>query len=160
MRDYAQYRQTFDAFIDAVAARAGRSAGRRRAVVMRSSGRPGRSHRLARRVWRVAIYRIVRRHFLLSLAGTNRHPGLTKLVRFGLGTRRYYAAEARAAHTRPLDDDDDGAITRAMTAVWLRPYGRKVTHCRTARDLTDVKTAVPGQATRAKRSGGPATMDR
>jgi len=75
--------------------------------------------------WRVAVFRIVRRHLMLSLAGTNRHPGLKKLVRFVWGTRRYYLTDSSIA--RPgLDENDDGGITRAATAAWLKPYADKV----------------------------------
>jgi hypothetical protein len=80
--------------------------------------------------WRVAIYRIVRRHIVLSLAGTNRHPGLKKLVPFAWGTRRYYLSAALP----PNDDNDDGAVTRATTEIWLRSFDTKVIRCRTARD--------------------------
>jgi len=40
--------------------------------------------------WRVAAWRIVVRHVRASLAGTNRHPGFGKLLRFLNGARRYY----------------------------------------------------------------------
>jgi adenylate kinase family enzyme len=91
--------------------------------------------------WRVAVYRIVRRHILRSLAGTNRHPGLKKLARFAWGTRRYYMLE-RPAATERADDNDDGAVTCAATEAWLMPYGNKVTCCRTARDLACLMSAV------------------
>ena len=75
--------------------------------------------------WRTAVYRILRRHIALSLAGTNRHPGLTRLARFAWSTRHYYLSPPAPR----ADDDDDGAITRAATAIWLRSYAGKVTRC-------------------------------
>ena len=90
--------------------------------------------------WRVAVYRIVRRHLLLSLAGANRHPGLKKLARFAWGTRRYYLTDGRPA----VDDNDDGAITRAATQAWLESCARKVMRCRAACDLEQLR--VPGPA--------------
>jgi hypothetical protein len=76
--------------------------------------------------WQVAVYRILRRHIMLSLAGRNPHPGLKKLVRFAWGTRRYYMAGRTCA---AVDENDDGAITRTATAVWLRQYANKVARC-------------------------------
>jgi hypothetical protein len=87
--------------------------------------------------WRVAVYRIVRRHIVLSLAGTNRHPGVTKLARFAWGTRRYYLSDSRRRR-EPVDDNDDGAITCAATAQWLAPYANKVTRRRNVRDLSEL----------------------
>jgi len=66
--------------------------------------------------WHVAVVRIVGRHVLLSLAGTNRHPGLLKLARFVWATRRFYRAPS-------------------ATAAWLASYRHKLSHCRTGRDL-------------------------
>ena len=90
--------------------------------------------------WRVAVYRILRRHMMLSLAGTNRHPGLKQLARFAWGTRRYYLSAALP----PADDNDDGAVTRATTETWLRSFDTKVIRCRTASD-TDEAIAALGQ---------------
>jgi hypothetical protein len=81
--------------------------------------------------WGEAVYRILRRHLRLSLAGTNRHTGLRKLARFVWGTRRYYLS----AHLLPLDDNDDGAVTRRTTETWLSSFDRKVVRCRTTRDV-------------------------
>jgi hypothetical protein len=80
--------------------------------------------------WGTAVYRILRRHLALSLAGTNRHPGLTRLARFAWSTRRYYLGPPG----QPADDDD-GAITRAATAIWLRSYAGKVIRCRAGYDV-------------------------
>ena len=87
--------------------------------------------------WRVAVYRIARRHIVLSLAGTNRHPGVKKLARFAWGTRRYYLGDNRRSRA-PVDDNDDGAITRAATAAWLARYGNKVIRRRSVRDLSEI----------------------
>jgi adenylate kinase family enzyme len=88
--------------------------------------------------WRVAVFRIVRRHILLSLAGTNRHPGLKKLVRFAWGTRGYYLSDRRPA----ADDNDDGALTRAATEAWLRLYAIKLIRCRMACSVEEVMATV------------------
>jgi hypothetical protein len=84
--------------------------------------------------WRVAAYRIVRRHILLSLAGTNRHPGMGRLARFVLATRHYYLARALPATTAA----DDGAITRLATRDWLRRYSAKVIRCQATPDLDEL----------------------
>jgi hypothetical protein len=88
--------------------------------------------------WGVAVCRIVRRHLVLSLAGTNRHPGLKKLARFAWGTRRYYLSAALPA----VDDNEDGAVTRATTETWLRSFDTKVIRCRTAHDTEAVVAAL------------------
>jgi len=91
--------------------------------------------------WRVAVYRIVRRHIVLSLAGTNRHPGVTMLARFAWGTRRYYLGADQRSRP-PVDANDDGAITRAATAQWLAQFGNKVTRHRSVPDLTEITGAA------------------
>jgi hypothetical protein len=91
--------------------------------------------------WRTAAYRIVRRHIRLSLAGTNPHPGLRRLGWFVLAARRYYLSLDAAS---PVEDDD-GAITRLGTRLWLRQYGDKVTRCRTARDVDALVAAAAGR---------------
>lgn len=42
---------------------------------------------------RITIPRILLRHVRLSLAGTNRHPGIRNLLRFAAGQRDYYRAD-------------------------------------------------------------------
>jgi hypothetical protein len=98
--------------------------------------------------WRVAVYRILRRHILLTLAGTNRHPGMQKLARFAWHTRHYYLADPQM---EPVitDDNDDGAITCAATQAWLKRYGVKVMRCRTKRDLDAVVAKTRAHAARA-----------
>jgi adenylate kinase family enzyme len=76
--------------------------------------------------WRVAAWRILVRHVRTSLAHTNRHPGLRKLFRFLLGTRRYYIDASLA---EPRASDDDGAITRAHTARYVAAYADKLVRC-------------------------------
>jgi len=77
--------------------------------------------------WHVAVVRIARRHVLLSLAGTNRHPGLLKLARFVWATRRLYR-------------------TPSATAAWLAPYRHKLSHCRSGRDLAALLNEVAQHA--------------
>lgn len=69
--------------------------------------------------WRIAGWRIVTRHIRASLAGTNRHPGFSKLLRFLQSSREYYR--------EPRDHE---AHTRAAAASYLQPYRQKVVHCR------------------------------
>ena len=76
--------------------------------------------------WRVAAWRIVVRHALASLAGTNRHPGVGKLFRFLRSTRTYYVDPLPRPPRAP---DDEGVITRAHTANELAPYSYKLVHC-------------------------------
>ena len=73
--------------------------------------------------WRVAAWRIVKRHVLATLRRNNRHPGWRKLLRFTLASRRWYLE--RVPRT-PSDPADDGATSRVATARYLQPYARKV----------------------------------
>ena len=84
--------------------------------------------------WRIAARRIVVRHARASLAGTNRHRGIRKLVTFLRSTRSYHHGPAVA----PAAPDDDGAITRSATARILSPYADKLVHCRTPAEVTTV----------------------
>jgi adenylate kinase family enzyme len=87
--------------------------------------------------WRVSVFRIVRRHIALSLAGTNPHSGTFKLARFAWSTRRYYRTETLEVPAL-LDENDDGAISRVATRAWLKRYRTKVTQCRSNHDLDGV----------------------
>lgn len=51
--------------------------------------------------WLTAAYRIIRRHIIKSLQGTNRHPGLKRLYVFLKGERKYYLRKCDA-HTAEL----------------------------------------------------------
>jgi len=82
--------------------------------------------------WRVAAWRIVVRHMRASVAGTNRHPGVRRLVRFLGSTRRYYVDDS--AH-EAIARDDDGAVTRARTAVELAVYADKLVRCSSPADV-------------------------
>lgn len=73
--------------------------------------------------WRVAAWRIVRRHVVASLRGSNQHPGWRNLLRFVFATRRYYL---RPTPVAPMDVCDDPAITRAATIRALAPYRDKL----------------------------------
>lgn len=77
--------------------------------------------------WTVAMPRIVTRHFKLSWAGENRHPGLRNLIDFAWGCRLYYLEkEPRVPKAR----DDDFALNRAGVVQYLAPYITKVVQCR------------------------------
>jgi hypothetical protein len=81
--------------------------------------------------WRVAAWRIARRHMMATLSGTNRHRGLRGLWRFLLAARRYHLEPAVTPHAQ----DDDAAVTRAATAEALLPHASRIVHCRTSEDV-------------------------
>ena len=81
--------------------------------------------------WRVAAWRIIARHVRASLAGTNRHPGILRLLRFLRFAMRYY----RASEARPVVLDNDGSNSRAATSGHLEPFWGKVVLCRSADDV-------------------------
>lgn len=81
--------------------------------------------------WRLAAWRILRRHALASLARTNRHRGIGRLLSFLRSARRYYVGPARS-RTAP---DDDGAVTAAATAQALAAFEAKVVRCRRPADV-------------------------
>ena len=81
--------------------------------------------------WRLAAWRILRRHVLASLAGTNRHHGIRRLLSFLRSARHYYVGPARS----PKAPDDDGAVTSASTAQALAPFAPKVIRCRHPADV-------------------------
>lgn len=81
--------------------------------------------------WRVAAWRILLRHAKASRRGTNRHPGLRRLLNFLLGSRAYYRGPALV----PQSPDDDHAVTRAATEEALAPFDRKVVRCRRKGDI-------------------------
>ena len=73
--------------------------------------------------FRIAAWRIVARHIRADLTGTNQHPGAARLLAFLRHVHSYYADTSLAP---PVAPDDDGAVTRAHTAVELRAYQEKV----------------------------------
>lgn len=81
--------------------------------------------------WRVAAWRIIRRHALATLAGKNRHRGLRRLWRFLQNARRYDLGP----FIQPAAPDDDAAVTRAATVDVLRRQSGKVVQLRTSRDV-------------------------
>ena len=89
--------------------------------------------------WRVAAWRIVLRYVRASLAGTNRHPGLRRLLRFLWSTRRYYVD---ASTERAVAPDDDGAVTRALTALEMAAHAHKVVHCSNSADVAAFLSSV------------------
>lgn len=84
--------------------------------------------------WRVAARRIVTRHLIASLRGSNRHAGIRLLVSFLRSARRYYRDPAR----EPAGPDDDGAVTRAATETVLARFRSKLIHCRSAAEVTEL----------------------
>jgi adenylate kinase family enzyme len=92
--------------------------------------------------WRIAAWRVIKRHLRASLAGTNKHRGVRKLLRFVRWTRRYYTSTS----VQP-EPDDDAAMSRAATAAMLRQYMDKVIHCRRP---STVKTVLERARSAAK----------
>jgi adenylate kinase family enzyme len=80
----------------------------------------------------LALWRILSRHIRLSLAGTNRHPGVRKLLGFMRWAYSYYRTETIYP---PTALDHDEAINRATTARFLEPYSNKRLSCRTQADV-------------------------
>jgi adenylate kinase family enzyme len=106
--------------------------------------------------WRVAVWRILRRHVLgrcldpdgrFSLSASVRHlahPGLRQLRDFLRWSHRYYVR--RDALWDAARVDDIHALSRAATAVYLSPWAGKVIHCQRAADVTrlvEAATATP-----------------
>ncbi len=87
--------------------------------------------------WHIAAKRVLMRHMRASLAGTNKHRGLRKLLRFLLWTRRYYTSESV-----PAVPDDDGAMNRTATVEALRPHMCKVVRCRRPSEVTALLKAL------------------
>ena len=85
--------------------------------------------------WRVAAWRIVKRHVRASLAGTNRHRGIRNLMCFLVNTRGYHNGRLNKLPTAP---DDDGANSRAATAEYLVRYKDKVIRYRNQADVLSV----------------------
>lgn len=82
--------------------------------------------------WYISMSRVVSRHFKLSWAGENRHPGLLNLSSFLWGCRHYYLEpEPRISQAR----DDDSAVNGAAVAQSLQPYMDKVIQCRVPTDV-------------------------
>ncbi|HJT56150.1 MAG TPA: AAA family ATPase [Ktedonobacteraceae bacterium] len=69
--------------------------------------------------WHIAAWRIVIRHMRASLAGTNRHRGFLKLLRFLGYSRMYY-----------LSKDPSIGDSRMIAAAHLTAYSDKLIHCR------------------------------
>jgi len=82
--------------------------------------------------WRVAAWRIVVRHTRASLAGTNRHPGIGKLLRFLRSTHAYYSDRSLRAP----------ALSRQLTARALIPYRSKVVRCATSGEVAQLLAAL------------------
>lgn len=89
--------------------------------------------------WRVAAWRILRRHVLADLSGHNPHPGLRQLFRFLLAEHQGYRAP-------PSSEADllrrDGANNRATTARILAEHRAKVAHCFRAAEVSALIRAL------------------
>ena len=75
--------------------------------------------------WRVAARSIIARKVRAAMAGTNRHPGILRRLRFLHLARRYY----RRSEAGPVVLDKDGNNSRASTSGHLEPFRDKVFRC-------------------------------
>ncbi len=89
--------------------------------------------------WRVAAWRLVTRHVRANLAGTNRHPGTLRLLRFLRFARRYYSDSEVIA----VVPDNDGNNSRASTSRHLEQFASKVVRCGTASDVDAFVSDLP-----------------
>ncbi len=81
--------------------------------------------------WRVAVFRIIRRHFLAELSRSNRFPGWRKLLSFSLFARRYYAN----ANDDQEPNEWGSPGTRLALEGFLEAYSGKVQTCSTRHDV-------------------------
>lgn len=89
--------------------------------------------------WRVARWRIIRRHWSAGRSGANPHGGWRNLRGFLRNARRYYVG--RAVPDRLPDDDDK--VTRNETKRVLAAYRSKVIRCRNNRQIERFLNTVP-----------------
>ena len=87
---------------------------------------------------RIAVRRILVRHARLSLQGTNRHPGIRKLLRFAATQPDYYRKPAREP-TGPTDWD---ALSRSATEELLSTREASVTTLRTPREVRQWRRVI------------------
>lgn len=87
---------------------------------------------------RVSIPRILLRHLRLTLAGTNRHPGIGNLLRFAAAQPDHYRKPARA----PTGPTDWGALSRSATERLLAGRRGPITILRTPREVRRWRRAV------------------
>ena len=90
--------------------------------------------------YRVAVRRIVIRHFRLSLRGQNRYRGLRLIWRFAVGSRSYWTT---SPGRRPEAPDDWDALSRAQTLTTLAAHGATVVHLRTRREVLSWLRVLP-----------------
>lgn len=79
----------------------------------------------------VCTWRVLIRHLKASLARSNRHPGIRKLLWFARDIQAYWKPDRRTV----ADWTVDGS-TRAQLAAVLAPHADRVTRCRRPRDVT------------------------
>lgn len=101
--------------------------------------------------WSLALWRVVTRHFKLSWAGTNRHPGLIRLLGFLRWAYRFYVDTDIKS---PVSSDDDGAINRATMAHHLSPYTSKLIRCQTPAEVAALLDTLKADLRHTGPSGG------
>jgi hypothetical protein len=79
---------------------------------------------------------VAKRHLQLSWAGTNRHPGIGKLLRFLFHVLKRQTT--RKAIT-PKAPDDDSAVTRVATIEILSKYQEKIVRCTSPAEVAKFK---------------------
>ncbi len=98
--------------------------------------------------WHVTAWRIGRRHLLASWRGTNKHPGLRRLLQFLHMQRAYHTGQRRP----PQALDDDGATTRFATAQAIQQHTAKLIHCRQPSDIAALLALWEQQITNTRPS--------
>jgi cytidylate kinase len=89
--------------------------------------------------WRVAAFRIPVRHLKLTLAGSNRFPGLRRMFRFWRWSRRYYA------NRNPHDVNGFGTPdTIAFHEEALQAYADRLLACRNKDDIAALERRMEG----------------
>jgi adenylate kinase family enzyme len=89
--------------------------------------------------FRIAAWRIVKRHIVLTLAGTNRYPGWIQLLRFLHWTWEYHH---RPAEPPPEDLTNMSTVTRSATAKYLAAYRAKVVRLSMPVSRTALRSAM------------------
>ena len=89
--------------------------------------------------YRLAAWRIIKRHVQASLKGDNPHAGLRNLISFVTGVRQHYH---RVAPIIPQGPDDDFAITRSAIVQELEKYPGKVVCCQTTKEIGQLQTML------------------
>lgn len=97
--------------------------------------------------FRVAAWRIVRRHVLADISGTNRYPGYRRLYGFVRSIRRWYDAPAA------VDGDPSAPWTRSLSAQAAARHGGKTLRLRSGSAADNADLALTRLRPQAHRPG-------